>query len=282
MKEIQKLALPTAIRIDSLNSIHRFDLSQLKTRGDFHDFHELVFVREGVLSILVDGLPFEIPAGSLFVYAPNAYHIGTRERGSPALVDIVSFDCASPAMRYFENRVLTPTPAEAALLDAFFTSAHELLMGATPRGVAPREGVAPHRLQLLGNRLEHILLTLYREEPGAVSGGRHAYRKERFLALSAYLGEHLSERITLSDMATATLMSVSLVKALCREFCECGPNDYLISLRIRRARELIREGKKSFTKIAEETGFGTLHYFSRVFRARTGKTPTAYARMVST
>ena len=281
MREIQKVAIPSPIRIGSINSIHRFDLSALETRGDFHDFHELVFVREGLLSILVDGLPYEIPAGSLFVYAPNAYHIGSRERGSPAVVDIVSFDCDSPAMRYFEHRVLTPSPEEVALLDAFFSAAHATLMAAAPRGVVPREGVTPYALQLLGGRLEQFLLTLYREEPGEAPAGRHALRKERVLALSAYLKAHLGERITLSDMAAASLMSVSGVKALVRGFCDCGPNDYLISLRIARARELIREGERSFTEIAEATGFGTLHYFSRVFRARTGRTPTDEARMVS-
>jgi AraC-like DNA-binding protein len=112
-------------------------------------------------------------------------------------------------------------------------------------------------------------------------GGRRAYKKERFHTLSEHLKRDLAKKHTLADMAEACACSISTVKALCHEFCGTSPNDYLISLRIERARELIREGSMNFTEIAEEVGFGSLHYFSRTFRARTGQTLTQYAKMTA-
>ena len=282
MQDRKKLAIPEVIRVDTINSIYRFSLSQEGTRGDIHDFYELVYVEEGEFSVLVDGIAYEIPAGALFVYAPNAYHVANSERSVRAVVDIVSFDCASPAMEVLGNRLFLPNPELCNLLLSFFGEARAALSNALPFGVAPREGVTAHALQLIGNRLEVILLRLYGEVPskGGVNG-RRAYKKERFLALSTHLKQDLAAHHTLSSMAEACACSVSTVKALCREFCGAGPNDYLISLRIERARELIREGNLNFTEIAGETGFGSLHYFSRIFRARTGQTPTQYAAMVA-
>lgn len=282
MKDRKKLALPTVIRVDSLNSLYRFDLGGMDPRGDIHDFYELLYVEEGHFSVLVDGILHTVPAGSLFFYAPNSYHIGSAEHPSDALVSILSFDSASPAMRWFDNRVVTPTDREREELLSLFSLARSLTRPAPPLGLEAADEAPPHRLQLLANRLEHLLLSLYREEesPQRVSG-RRAYKKEQFLALSHYLKQHLAERHTLCSIAEATATSVSSVKALCREFCAAGPNEYLISLRIGRARELIREGAMTFTEIAEVTGFGTIHYFSRIFKAHTGQTPTQYAAMVA-
>ena len=282
MQDRKKLAIPEVIRVETINSIYRFSLSEASERGDIHDFYEIVYVEKGEFSVLVDGVAYEIPAGALFVYAPNAYHVVNSERSARAVVDIVSFDCTSPAMEALGNRLFFPSNELCDLLLSFFDAAHAALSGAAPLGVAPREGVTAHTLQLLGNRLEQVLLRLYGEVPavGGVSG-RRAYKKERFLALSTHLKQDLSAPHTLASMAEACACSVSTVKALCREFCGAGPNDYLISLRIERARALIREGKLNFTEIAGVTGFGSLHYFSRIFRARTGQTPTQYAAMVA-
>ena len=282
MQDRKKLAIPEVIRVDTINSIYRFALSDAGERGDIHDFYEIVYVEEGVFSVLVDGAPYELPAGALFVYAPNAYHAVNIERSVMAVVDIVSFDSSSPAMVRLGNRLFLPSAALCDLLLSFFNMARSVLSGAVPLGVAPREGVAAHTIQLLGNRLEEILLCLCGDVPatGGVSG-RRAYKKERFLALSECLKRDLAKKHTLATMAEACSCSISAVKALCREFCGAGPNDYLISLRIERARELIREGSMNFTEIAEATGFGSLHYFSRTFRARTGQTPTQYAAMVT-
>lgn len=280
MKERRRVAIPNIIRVDSINSIYRVDLSGIDLRGDIHDFYELVYVEEGLFSVLVDGILRDIPAGSLFVYAPSSYHIGNTERRRDAVVSIVSFASRSGAMRWFDNRMLTPSAEERSLLHSFFALAFETLR--MTNGIEPREGSAPHRLQVLGNRLEELLLMLLGEEdaPSPSRGTRQAYKKERFLALAAYLKQNLKSPITLRDMADAMACSVSAVKALCREFCASGPNDYLISLRIGRARELIRESTMNFTEIAEEVGFSSLHYFSRVFKARTGETPSEYARSV--
>ena len=282
MQDRKKLVIPEVIRVRTINSIYRFSLSDAGERGDIHDFYEIVYVEEGEFSVLVDGVAHEIPAGALFVYAPNVYHAVNIERSVKAVVSIVSFDCVSPAMEALSNRLFLPSTDLRELLISFFDTAHAALSNAVPLGVAPREGVSTPALQLLGNRLEEILLRLYGEVPavGGVSG-RRAYKKERFLALSTYLKQDLAAHRTLASMAEACACSVSTVKALCREFCGAGPNDYLISLRIERARELIREGNLNFTEIARETGFGSLHYFSRTFRARTGQTPTQYAAMVA-
>jgi transcriptional regulator GlxA family with amidase domain len=47
-------------------------------------------------------------------------------------------------------------------------------------------------------------------------------------------------------------------------------------MRIERAKTLLRRSEKSITEIAYETGFGSIHYFSRYFKESVGITPNEY------
>ena len=43
----------------------------------------------------------------------------------------------------------------------------------------------------------------------------------------------------------------------------------------------IQKTSDSFTEIAESLGFSSVNYFSRVFKSKTGVTPTEYSRHAS-
>ncbi|MBQ8340827.1 MAG: helix-turn-helix domain-containing protein [Clostridia bacterium] len=277
MKE--RVHLPTVLSVDTINSVYHFSLEGRKSKGELHDFYELVFVESGFYYVILDGERIVVPPGSCIFFAPNAFHSGDGVTRSTATVSIVSFDCTSPAMRCFDNRVFAPDEAQRRQLSAFFDAALAACEKSPHGGLRARDGVPPHRLQMLRAQLEFFLLGLYTEgEHRAEPSNRRQYKKECFARLSNYMKANLSARLTLSDLAVACSMSESTVKSLCREFCDCGPTEYLISLRIVAAKTMIRESTLNFTEIAEVTGFGTLHYFSRVFKERTGITPTDYAK----
>ena len=273
-----KVLLPTVLSVEALNSAYHFSLTNKQAKGELHDFYELVYVEEGYYYVILDGERFEVSPGSCIFFAPNVFHSGDGITRSTATVSIISFDCASPAMRYFDNRIFTPDDRQRQLLSLVFEDALSLCekKGGVFRACDETSASA---LQRLKGELELFLLSLYREEKSLCEpSNRKQYKKESFSRLSAYMKAHLGEHLSLTEIATACSMSETAIKVLCREFCGCGPIDYLIFLRITAAKTLIRQSEMSFTEIAERTGFGSLHYFSRVFKERTGMTPTAYAK----
>ena len=54
------------------------------------------------------------------------------------------------------------------------------------------------------------------------------------------------------------------------------PKQYLHTLRIRHAQQMLREGKESVTQVAEACGFSGVYHFCRAFKDETGETPTEY------
>ncbi len=75
-------------------------------------------------------------------------------------------------------------------------------------------------------------------------------------------------------------MSVSYFSALFKEATGVTFVDYLTSLRIDKAKELLKNTSKKTYEIAEEVGYNDAHYFSLVFKKRTGTTATTYRESV--
>jgi two-component system response regulator YesN len=59
-----------------------------------------------------------------------------------------------------------------------------------------------------------------------------------------------------------------------------SPIEYITSVRLMRARELIGYQFVSLEECAKQSGFSSLQYFSRVFKKEFGITPASYRRSV--
>ncbi len=55
-----------------------------------------------------------------------------------------------------------------------------------------------------------------------------------------------------------------------------GPHQYLLQLRIARARSLLAESNWPLKEVADQSGFESEYYFCRVFKKKTGLTPGAW------
>ena len=54
------------------------------------------------------------------------------------------------------------------------------------------------------------------------------------------------------------------------------PTEFIRTIRLRRAAELLREGRLTITEISYATGFSSVSYFSRCFRTMYGVAPTQF------
>ena len=56
------------------------------------------------------------------------------------------------------------------------------------------------------------------------------------------------------------------------------PSEFIRTIRLRRAAELLREGRRSVTEVSYDTGFSSVSYFSRCFRTMYGVSPTQFGK----
>ena len=91
-----------------------------------------------------------------------------------------------------------------------------------------------------------------------------------------YLNEHYTETLEVNEIAEQLHISHCRLIALFKKFESVTPKQYIINLRIRKARELLENSSLSIGDIAAKVGYPNALYFSRIFKKNTGISPTQY------
>jgi len=84
------------------------------------------------------------------------------------------------------------------------------------------------------------------------------------------------EHFSLSALARQVGMSKYRLSHRFHEVAGVGFRDYLLSVRLERAKAMLADGQTSITEVAQSVGFGDLPRFDKVFKRHTGLTPSEY------
>ena len=95
-------------------------------------------------------------------------------------------------------------------------------------------------------------------------------------AVLEYMRAHLSEPLTVADLADLVSLSPSAFAHLFRDVTGRSPYQFLKEMRLDRARELLVDGNLTVARISKEVGYGSVSHFISEFRGRFGVTPRAY------
>jgi AraC-like DNA-binding protein len=127
--------------------------------------------------------------------------------------------------------------------------------------------------------LAHRNLQLESELIGVRSSTEQRLRERRLLVEKAieYMQFHLEKPVTVADVAQAVALSPTYFGILFSEQLGCSPIDYLIDLRIARAKSYLTHTSMSVMDVCVALGYNP-SYFSRLFKHHTGMTPGQYAR----
>lgn len=112
-----------------------------------------------------------------------------------------------------------------------------------------------------------------RRVPATRGGGDVAMKR-----VIGFIGEHYTESLGLRDLAGMAAMSRSHFCRMFRAATGVAFRDYVRTLRLRRAEEMLRRPRASFTAIALEVGFYDLAHFDKAFRKRFGVSPSEFVR----
>jgi AraC-like DNA-binding protein len=117
--------------------------------------------------------------------------------------------------------------------------------------------------------LEHELAQVRGRQPGQQ---RHAVARRAV----AFMQEHAEEEIDTAAIARSVSLAEAYFRALFAEEIGCSPHEYLIRLRLERAKEYLLHTSMSVTEIAAALCYSR-SYFTRLFRRRVGCAPHEYA-----
>ena len=191
----------------------------------------------------------------------------------PALVRQVSSDMLERRTTAFRSpgAEIRPTPkACVSALDQELTGVVLRFLQAV-RNIADRRVLAPLYLQ------ELVYRVLQREQYArllALAAAESA--SNPVSAVLEYMRAHLSEPLTVADLADLVSLSPSAFAHLFRDITGRSPYQFLKEMRLDRARELLVDGNFTVARISKEVGYASVSHFISEFRGRFGVTPRAY------
>lgn len=93
-----------------------------------------------------------------------------------------------------------------------------------------------------------------------------------------YINEKYADNISVRDIASAIALSPSHFSRIFKKETGLTPQEYLIRVRLDRAKSFLMRSRKSVTEIALQCGFSSSAHFSSSFAKRFGKTPSEFKK----
>jgi len=249
-----------------------------------HEFMELVIIRSGQGTHYSMDQEVPIRTGDIFSIPPNQAH-GYRNTRNLDLINImfqpeIFMDSEEAIARLPGYRVLFRPNPDRRSGDRFevplhlegeaFVRVNSLVDSIVREITATPPGYQP----LVGGLFTQLAVTISRLYSDAVHPPAIALLElERVLD---YLRKHFDTDLRLEDLARKAGMSVSTLLRRFRLATGSTPVEFLLRLRLERAREILSTSERRITDIAFASGFRDSNYFSRQFKRHTGVSPRAY------
>ncbi len=270
------------------------------------DFCSLYIVRKGRGNHVIDGTSYAISRGDVYAMVPGMFHYFVdcdslamdTLHFLPAIFDREALEALSTTSGFHslfvtnspgkavssevptgdrsEQRWLHLTPTQYSTLQAALAELHGEWRSGTLLGTLLTRGLFFRLLAQL-SRFHAQNSGLGEQSVTTILSLPHSGMHEATVSAAVrYMEEHFRESLRVEQVAAAVFLSPDRFTEVFAQGMGRTPRDYLRHLRVEQAKMLLMTTDLPMARIAEESGFGEAAYFTRVVRAATGMTPSAY------
>jgi transcriptional regulator GlxA family with amidase domain len=114
-----------------------------------------------------------------------------------------------------------------------------------------------------------------------IASGREVMAPWQARCIQAYVALNVHSTIRVMDLVRVVRFAPNRFDRVFKKTFDCTPHQYVMRIRIARARKLLLETDDSLSKIAAACGFGTQSHLSNLFRKMMGQPPGKWRRAES-
>ncbi len=235
-----------------------------------HPFTELFYVVDGKGEFNIQGQRFPVKANDFVIINPQVEHTELSSPDEPLEYIVLGINGLS-----FSN--LTPV-SEGGHPFSFFNLRDEQKDILRYLNAMVQEATSQQMSYELvcHNLLEILLIKILRHQHFDLEVGKQSKATKDISFIKHYLETYYHESIQLEDLASMTHLSRFYISHSFKKEIGMSPMEYLIDIRIKESKILLRTTNYSISQVADIVGFTTPTYFSKQFRKSTGISPTDY------
>lgn len=236
-----------------------------------HAFAELFYVRSGSGSFLIDRELFPVAKGDLLLINAHVPHTEQSDGNTPLRyfvmgINEIAFEAPNEAHYNSEPcsfLKLSKQDTVHKLLDMMILEASE---------------EKPHFNEFCQALYEQLMITTIRDNNIDIVFTEMVTGSSTSASLKAYLEKNFHLELSLDQLAAR--LHINKYHMVHRFTSEYGmaPIQYLISLRIKEAKNLLANSDYSISQISKMIGFSSLSYFGQSFKRFTGSSAGEYRK----
>ncbi len=279
--------LKNDLTVNKLYTVHYFEFSKNYIfPGEAHNFWEFMYIDKGRIICSVDNKEVTIEQGNVIFFKPEEWHSMRSDGKTASNAVVVSFECKSALMDFFEGKILKTGREQRRLIS-------KIISEYTNAFSTPLDAVYSNRLQLKANPAicsqqlirqyicEFLILFLRescREDSATSISINHSHAMLNILI--NYMSENLHRSLTIDEMARYSGTNRACVNRIFKSHLDCPPIKYFLLMKMTLAKKYLREDNYNISQIAELLGYNSIHYFSTQFKTLTGMSPSEYAASI--
>ncbi len=239
-----------------------------------HKYYEIYFLSKGARSIFLSNRLYKINAPSLIVYPPNVVHKtegGSFERHIINVSPNYLNEFQLSVLEEKKLKLLKLTSQEAKKLLNLFETAYRIKDGDKFYHLKQNAVFTSVILEIdaLGALIQSPQTEVAKPIPTSI------------LKILDFLTSNCQKPLTLKQIADEFFISKTTLIYNFNKHVGRSPMDYLLSVRINKAKQMLVASKKSIGEISEECGFSSANYFGLIFKKREKVSPMQYRKLQS-
>lgn len=250
----------------------------------WHDEMEFIYLIKGTLNLQVPGKSMKVSAGESVFINSKVLHTGTSEDFCEKLSLVFHPELMGDEASVFSQKYVTPLRQLQSLDCCLFPPDQQWMSEINENLLYIFASMKEEKIGYefeVRECLSRICFTLYRqflperEDPLA----KPDQDQLRIRKMLAFIHEHFSENLVLSDIASSVNIGERECLRCFRRVIQISPMQYLLKYRVMQgASMLLRNGTDSITDIARYCGFENPSYFTLMFRRYFKTTPREYRK----
>lgn len=240
-----------------------------------HSHYEIFFLTKGEREYFFTNVEYHIQAPCLIIIPPHTMHMTEGGPFERTIID-VSEDYLNPYQKAVltekSTKILKPSEEQSKELLCLFREMVE-----TDRHSKHADDV----LNALFSYTLHVISKIESPSINSVSFEK-SYIPPLVLKAVNYLNASYGENHTLESLAKHFFVSKATIMYNFNKYLHCPPMDYLLTLRLSRAKEELMNTDKSIKEISESCGFSSPNYFSLIFKRKENISPGNYRKYQNT
>lgn len=281
------ILLTNEVEVDRLISCFYHEMAgDFEFLGEQHSGWEFVYVNSGNICVEADNYTYILKKGEMVCHKPFEFHT-IKAYGGAASVIVTCFESQSQGMEYFKKKIFAISSRQRLYFNDIAEASKSVFLPKSPLEIAKDGSMtrspesSPYKEQFIKNTLELLIVSLMNSEiterNKRIELFEHFSQRQTLAKnITEYLHNHIDETVNLNAIADNFSYSLSSIKRIFKEETGHSIISYLNDIRMKKAKDLLRDSRASIEEISLQVGFSNVHYFSSAFKKRWNMSPSHF------